>query len=277
MPRDAPLLALGVVTRGAVPAERPQAVPPRTVVRYVVRQLGPESAAPRLAGDVLFFTSRRAFTRTTGPVYSTLRWYGYALEVLRPAFVAHAEDDAFVDFGFAALAARHLVPHVPAVAGRLEIFHWDTAAHAAHAYWSHFYARRTWRCVRAKARVVGPFPMLKGPFHIWDAATARLVLASEAVRNESAAVLARRRGAPWDDVFLGFALAVVPVANLTFVSLGNFYAEWPRPRTRPLHHKPNASGAREPAPRALKMSCAARPFGISCAGAELRYCRAWSA
>ena len=236
-----PMLALGVICKGfTAPFEYTMDASPSVAVRFVIRH-------PQKDGEfdtILFIRTNANHSVTTGGVFSTWEWFNWALRRWQTQLIGHAEDDVLIHFATVEALLQSIIrlsPMFPRlVVGQPEIFHWDTGAHGAHHYWSPAWSnniqcsawskagaykggRRKFYSNATRGMLYGPFPFPTGPFFFMDRTTLQSILANSFIYEEKVAMMHRKNGTPWDDVFFGFALSMTSISGLTWFYMPELY------------------------------------------------------
>lgn len=223
--------------------------PSGIVRRFVMRGVGATQRTAqehRAFGDIIRVAGNASLGRRAGPLLSLLLWYRCATTAWpQAALIGKADEDAWVDVGSVeahlrlslSFLERRLVPSRHLYWGVMETFHWNSAANLPSKPFGTGFGfrakplpcRRRWQPHGAHALLDGPFHFARGALFFLSAelcsqlATSALVAthASQVVRAapfcSSKADEQRCRllgnssteALPWEDVFVGWALATV--------------------------------------------------------------------
>lgn len=284
------LAALGVVCRDSSCVRKLHYLPKyaNITTRFVIRG-GDDIEIP----PILYLKTTYPLSKINGPIYSTWKWFQYAIAHYDTAFIGHSEDD--VQHYMPALIStlyltRSRLADGPVAIGTMEIFHYCTCTHQAHFFWSHYQSNIPYHCKRVNAsgaykgqrqfhdnntrgQIIGPFPILKGPMYFLSNVVVSHVIKNEWVKREWEANLLRTTGwASWDDVFVGMAIAMSSLPDLKFVNTKDLYGESCGSRRKPIHHKPCLYDTPLVVPNLTELSCASI-HSSSCSNSYWSSCR----
>lgn len=217
------LLAIGVLThpssvgrRQTVRSSWGSALPSDVILRFVIGGAG-RGRLSEADRDVVALESV-AEGRTV--LLKALGWMRLALSRWSPAFVARADDDAFVNLRLVVPDLRRLLQlrlaHV--AYGAVEWFAFDRGSGVVRAWGrSPTQVAGVWRSAVAErgSNLTAPFPFLKGPFFAYGAPLARRFLESDHARAQLAPaavkpVHPKELSRTLDEVHMGFILATAP-------------------------------------------------------------------
>jgi hypothetical protein len=220
--------------------------------------------------DMIFVRAPAAMSRKVGPLLKLMRWLDCATTAWPNArLIGKGDDDTWVHLGGVEHHLSHSLQSLsgaPMVWGLLEAFHWHLGIHRPTGFAGPFstrgrglelcrrrhipatmlvgaraelsYGRVRSAPLDADGGVVGPFYFARGPLQFVSRSLAEAVAANGSwARREAAAALesvndtTRELTWPWEDVFLGLALAHIDAATAsrpTYVSIGEelFTQRW---------------------------------------------------
>ena len=255
------------------------------VTRFVVRGRHDSYVPP-----VLNVKVKETLSNTTAPFFSTWKWFKHALGHYKTDFIGHSEDDVYHNITLFApvLNVVHSNLNGNVAVGALEIFHWCTTNHGSHHFWSHYDHTRVWNCDIKRAAgnykgllqwhsnntrgdIIGPFPMMKGPLYFLSRQVVRSIIDSVWVTQEFDNIMRKHDGPPWDDVFVGAALAMSGIQKLRFVDTGSFFSQGCTAFRRPIYHKP-CSILPNVSTHGAKLHCQAKLVSKSCSNTRWSSC-----
>lgn len=303
------MFALGIVSRSFYVAAQglstlrtswPNASQDGYFMCYIVRD--DKVHSQMLSNGILRIKSPPNMYPAAGSVWSTMKWYKYALEHTVSKLIGHAEDDVSLNvevlMQIGMNGVRMLIDHPNLAIGAPEIFHWDLEQHTSHFYWSHFDTRKTWNCTKIprqnaykgsgewhdeheRGKIIGPFVMLKGPLYFLSRRAAQRIMSSTFLQPEASFIYDIHKGPTCDDVFFtGVGLTLASLENITFLGTRRFYSEGCKQKAPlPIHHKPCVRGftSDTKSPVRLKTACDMRIVGYGCNLAPIRSCDLFNA
>ncbi|KAL1527778.1 hypothetical protein AB1Y20_009163 [Prymnesium parvum] len=225
-------------------------------LRFIVGRSSLLTHLPELrsSGDLLVLP---AVQESWSVLHKTLAWIRVAME-WRPRWVACVDDDAYVRLTLVLsdllrLAQRN---YSRVMYGPLEWFAFDRKTGILGPWGKNVgHAARSWRAANATARGGGqltpPFPFLKGPLMVFDAAVSRHLLSGACGFPDAYASPmpshARGRGRVLHDIAIGYHLSTCPPAKgVTVLDIGVATPAW---RTTSSKSAPTGGGFLELRPR----------------------------
>ena len=283
------LAALGVVCRDSSCVQKLPYLSHHAdiITRFVIRSDDNNEIPP-----ILYLKMTSPLSKINGPIYSTWRWFQHAILHYNTTFIGHSEDDVhhYMPTLISMLyLAKLKLGDRPIAIGAMEIFHYCTCTHKAHFFWSHYNQNKAYDCKKKNASgvyeggrifhsnttegsVIGPFPMLKGPLYFLSTFVVNRIINNAWVQKEWNAQLLRTTGWAWDDVFVGMAMAMSNITDLTFVNAMNLYGESCRPYRKPVHHKPCPYNVHLIKSKVKDLHCSSI-YSNSCANSRWSSCR----